>query len=106
MKIHFTFRKVDERSRAKLHQCFSGSKLNRLTRLLNHGNLEIADLDIRTEYFQKHNAFLMKLELKIKGYKLIGEETSHDIIKVFDLASEKLISRVRKIESLKHKKRI
>ena len=104
MKIHFTFRKVDEKSREKLEQCFYSSKLNRLTRLLNHADLELAILDIRVEYFIKHNAFLVKAEMNIKKCHLIGEEASHDIMKACDLAVNRLISQVRKVENIKHKK--
>jgi len=104
MKIHFTFRRVDKISRAKLEQCFSVQKFDRLTRLLNHGNLELADLDIRTEYFEKHNAFAIRIELKIKKNILIGEETSHDIIKAFDVSLNRVVGQLRKIKSLKRKK--
>ena len=104
MKIHFTFRKVDEKSKEKLEQCFYSSKLNRLTRLLNHADLELASLDIRAEYFQKHNAFSVKAEMNIKKNRLIGEEASHDIIKACDLAVNRLISQVRKVGSIKHKR--
>lgn len=104
MQIHFTFRKVDEKSKEKLERCFYSSKLNRLTRLLNHGNLELAILNIRSEYFKKHNAFSIKAELNIKKCRLMGEETSHDIIKACDLAMTRLTNQLRKAENIKHKK--
>jgi ribosome-associated translation inhibitor RaiA len=104
MQIHFTFRKVDEKSKEKLEKCFYSSKLKRLTRLLNHTDLELAILDIRAEYFAKHNAFSVKAEMNIKKRHFMGEEASHDIIKACDLALERLISQVRKAKNIKHKK--
>ena len=104
MQIHFTFRKVDDKSKEKLEQCFYSSKLNRLTRLLNHRDLESANLDIRAEYFKKHNAFSVQAEMNIKKSHLIGQEASHDIIKACGLALNRLMSQLRKVENIKHKK--
>lgn len=96
MKVHFTFRKIDENSKQKLEQCFYSNKLNRLTKLLNHSNLELADLDIKAEYFTKHNAFFVKIGLQIKKHNFVGEEASHDIMKACDLAMNRLMSQLKK----------
>lgn len=96
MQIHFIFRKVDSKAKEKLKKYLTAAKISRLTRLLRHGNLELVDFGISVEYFSKHNAFAAKLKLKIVKHSLIGEETSHDIIKAFDLALSRLISQLRK----------
>ncbi len=104
MNINFYFHKVNKADRDKLKNYFTEKKLSRLARLLQHGNFELADLRIHTEYFQRHNAFLVKLDLKIAKRGLIAEERSHSITKGFDLAFDRLISQLRKLESLKHDK--
>jgi len=104
MKIHFSFKNVDLKAKEVLQKYADEKKISRLTRLLQHGNLEVADLDIKTEYFTKHNAFDVKMSLKIKKDRLLGGETSHDIRKAFDFALNRVIAQLRKIENIKHKK--
>ena len=104
MTINFSFSRVDKNCKKMLEDYVTKEKLSRLTRLLQHGNFELADLKIRSEYFTKHNAFLVELDLKIAKNHLVAEERSHDITKGFDLAMDRLISQLRKLESLRHDK--
>ncbi len=104
MNIHFYFGKVAENCKKILGEYVTDRKINRLNRLLQHGNFELADLKISSEYFTRHNAFLIKLDLKIARKHLIAEEKSHDITKGFDSALDRLISQMRKTESIRHKK--
>ena len=104
MNISFYFQKTNKNRENKLRNYLTEKKLKRLTRLLRHGSLPLADLRVHTEYFQKHNAFLVKLSLKFAKYALVAEERSHDILKGLDLALDRLIDQLRKVESIKHDK--
>ena len=104
MNTRFYFQKISKIDREKLKKYFTEKKLNRLSRLLQHGNLELANLVVRTQYFQRHNAFEIKLNLSFAKKELIGEEKSHDLIRAFDLALDRLVNQLRKIESLRHDK--
>lgn len=103
MIIHFYFKKVTREDKEKLKNYLTDKKLKRLTRLLQHGNLELCNFFIQVEYFSHHNAFSVKLDLKIIEHKLFSEEKSHNLIKAFDLAFDSLINQLRKIENLTHK---
>ena len=78
--------------------------MSRLTRLLRHGNLELADLRILVEYFPHHNEISVRLTLSIKKRELMAEKRSRNIIESFDLALDNLISQLRKLESVMHDK--
>jgi len=104
MRINFYFQKVNKIDHEKLKNYLTEKKLSRLVRLLQHGNLELANLVVRTQYFQRHNAFDIKLNLSFAKKELIGKEKSHDLIRAFDLALDRLISQLRKIESVRHDK--
>mgnify|MGYP001605293142 CR=1 FL=1 len=105
MKLHFYFQKVDPNSKDSLEHYLDQAKVNRLTRLLQHGNLELADLDITVAYMAHHNAFDVKLDLKIAKKVLFAEDKSHDILKAFDLTFDRLINQLRKVENLRHDKK-
>ena len=104
MNINFSFSRVDKNCKETLKKYLTESKINRLNRYLQHGNFELANLRVFAEYFTKNNAFLVKLELNIKKTILVAEERSHDILKGLDLALDRLISQLRKIESKTHDK--
>ncbi len=104
MNINFSFNRVDKNCKKALEKYLTENKISRLERLLQHGNFELANLRVFTEYFVKNNAFLVKLKLNIKKTILVAEERSHDILKGLDLALDRLINQLRKIESKIHDK--
>ena len=104
MDISFYFQKVDKSEEKRLRDYLSEEKLSRLTRLLQHGNLELADLRILVEHFPHHNEISVKLTLNIKKRELVAEKRSRNIIESFDLALDNLISQLRKLENVMHDK--
>jgi len=103
MKTNFYFKnlqKADEQN----FQNYLEEKLNRISKLLEEKEEKIADLKANVEYFQKHNAFAVKLDLKIGTGNIIGEEQSHDLFKGIDLAIDRLIAQLRKIKELRKEK--
>jgi ribosomal subunit interface protein len=104
MKINYSFHDVDAQGKKELEIYVNQEKLQKLTRVLQHGNLEIAELDIRTEYQSHHNSYVMKMELKIPRHILVAEETAYDITAAFDSVIEKIVAQMRKIESIRHHK--
>ncbi len=104
MNISFYFQKVDKSCEEQLKNYLTEEKLSRLTRLLQHGNLELADLRILTEHFRHHNEISVKLTLNIKKRKLVAGKRSRNVIESFDIALDNLISQLRKLESVIHDK--
>ena len=104
MNISFYFQKVDKSCEEQLKNYLTEEKLSRLTCLLRHGNLELADLRILVEYFPHHNEISVKLTLSIKKRELMAEKRSRNIIESFDLVLDNLISQLRKLESVMHDK--
>lgn len=104
MKLHFSFRKTTDDCNTQLESYVTEKKLNRLTSLLGEGNLDLADLNIRMEYLLHHNSFMVKIDLKIARHFLVAEETSHSFKKAFDLALDKIVAQLRKVESIGHHK--
>ncbi|MFC1789411.1 HPF/RaiA family ribosome-associated protein [Patescibacteria group bacterium] len=98
MKISFYFQKFDESCKKELRDYLTEKKLNRLERLLHHGNLELAKFRVHAEYFPHHNAVLVKLTLSIKKHEFIAEKRTFNIIEAFDIAFDNLIIQVRKLE--------
>jgi ribosome-associated translation inhibitor RaiA len=104
MKIHTFFKNVDGTTKNCIDAYLNGKKMNRLTSLLRHGNFNVADLKINAEYFIKHNAFSIKFDLRIGKKRLISEEKTHNVKEAFEIAFDKLVNQLRKLESIKHDK--
>lgn len=104
MKINYYFKSINEASQKRLQIYFEDKKIPRIEKLLQHGNLEIALINVRAEYFLKHNAFSVEIELRFGKHRLIGTEKSHDSLKALDLSVDHLIAQLRKLENIIHKK--
>jgi ribosome-associated translation inhibitor RaiA len=104
MKINFSFHNTDAVCKDTLENYVTEVKLQSLTRILQHGNLDAAELDIRTEYMPHHNIFEIKINLEIPRHVLTAEESSHSVNEAFDLALGKIIAQMRKIEEIRHHK--
>ena len=104
MNIRFYFQEINKASKEQLEKHFSDKKLNRLTRLLQHGNLELAKFVLNAKYHRHHNIFIVRLGLKITKNDLEAEEKNYNLVKAFDLAFDRLIDQLRKLETIKHDK--
>jgi len=104
MNINFSFHNTDENCKAKAESYLTEEKLRSLTRLLQHGNFDLAALDIRVEYLEHHNNFLVKMDLKIAKHILVSEQDTHDLLEALDLALGKIVTQLRKIEAIRHHK--
>lgn len=104
MQTRFYFQKIDETNRGLLENYLSDKKLSRLTRLLQHGSLELAKLVVNVKYHQRHNTFIVRLGLKIIRHDLNAEEKSKNLLEAFDLALDDVIIQLRKIENQMHKR--
>lgn len=104
MNIHFSFQNFDEQQgKPRLEEYVNEKKLKSLVRLLKKSDLDLADLEIRAEYLTHHNSFLIKLNLKIAKRVLFAQEVKHSLTQTFDLALGKLVTQLRKVESVRHK---
>jgi ribosomal subunit interface protein len=103
MNIRFYFQQINKTDKEELEKYLDEEKLNRLTRLLNHGSLALAKFVLNAKYHKHHNIFVVRLGLGFAKNNFETEELSQDLIKAFDLAFDRLISQLRKLENLKHK---
>ncbi|MFH1036851.1 MAG: HPF/RaiA family ribosome-associated protein [Patescibacteria group bacterium] len=104
MKINFYFQQTDKTCEKQVNEYFTEEKLNRLTNLLHHGNLELAILDVRIEYFSHHNDYVAKLNMTVGKREFIGEKRGFSLIESLDIALDNLVSQLRKLESIRHDK--
>ena len=104
MQIHFSYQNVNPADKANLENYVTDKKLQSLIRLLRHGNFDLADLDTRVEYMSHHNNYEVKMDLKIKRHVLVSEVMAFSLTESFDLALEKIIAQLRKLESIRHHK--
>jgi ribosomal subunit interface protein len=104
MKINFSFSGTDATCKKTLESYVTEKKLQSLTRLLQHGNFDTAELDIRTEYRPHHNNFSVKIDLKIPRHILVSREGGYNVKEAFDLALDKIVVQMRKIEEIRHHK--
>ncbi len=103
MNIRFYFQEISKSGQEELEKYLGGKKLGRLTRLLQHGNLALAKFVLNAKYHKHHNIFAVRLGLKVARKNFEAEELSQSLIEAFDLAFDRLINQLRKLESLKHK---
>jgi len=102
MRICFLYHNfTGKECKPSLEEYANEKKLKSLTRLLEKNDLALADLAIRAEYLTHHNAFSVKLNLKIAEHLLLSQEVKHSLTQTFDLALEKLLSQLRKLENKK-----
>jgi ribosome-associated translation inhibitor RaiA len=91
MRIRFYFQEINKAGQEELEKYLSGKKLDRLTRLLQRGNLALAKFVLNAKYHRHHNIFTVRLGLAIAKNNLEAEEVSHDLIEAFNSAFNKLI---------------
>src|SRR3972149_7229985 len=104
MKINFSYHDVSSEDKIKLENYASAEKLQSLTRLLQHGNYDLAELDVRAVHMAHHNNYEVKMDLEVKKHVLVSEETAFNLTEAFDIALERIVVQLRKLESLKHDK--
>lgn len=104
MNTYFYFKKIRKNDEKRLKDYFEKEKARRLIKLLQHGNFELAEFKLRAEYFVRHNAFQVEVELSIGKRKLMSKEESHNPLKALDLAIDRQIAQLRKLESVMHDK--
>lgn len=107
MTRRFYFENIKESDKQLLEKYFQEKKLVRLAKLLQHGNWELAKFISNAKYHQRHNVFIVRLGLNFAGKNLRSEEKSQSsLLEAFDLALDRIINQLRKIESKKHKSRV
>ena len=104
MNTRFYFQNINLKTKEELKNYLIDKKVKRIAKLFPEKKLETLILETRSQYFKKHNAFSVKLKLKNDKIMILAEEKSHKIFKAIDLAVDRLISQIRKIENIKHKK--
>ncbi len=104
MNIRFYFQEINKVGQEELEKYLAGKKLDRLTRLLQHGNLALAKFVVNAKYHSHHNIFTVRLGLEIVKNNFEAEEVSHNLIEAFELAFNKLVYQLRKAEKSRHDK--
>lgn len=104
MNIRFYFQEVNKTGQEELEKHLAGKKLDRLIRLLQHGNMALAKFVVNAKYHKHHDIFAVRLGLEIAKNNFESEEVSHNLIEAFDLAFNRLSYQLRKAEKLRHDK--
>ncbi|MDD5433777.1 MAG: hypothetical protein PHE77_03965 [Candidatus Pacebacteria bacterium] len=96
MNIRYYFQNVNDDCKKGVEDFFSQKKIGQIEKLLSPQELELGLLTIRVEYFEKHNAFSVKMEMVCGKEVSLGQEQSHDVKKALDLATKRLVSQLKK----------
>jgi len=104
MNIIFYFQKVDEGCKKQAKDYFTEEKLGRITKLLRHGNLELAKLKVSVEYFSHHNEFFVELILNISRHEVLAEKRAFSLPQALEVSFDHLVLQLRKIENIRHDK--
>ena len=104
MNIRFYFQEINKAGQEELEKHLGEKKLDRLTRLFQYGNLELAKFVLNAKYHRYHNIFVVRLGLEIAKNNLEAEEVSQNLIEAFDLVFNKLAYQLRKAEKLRRDK--
>ena len=104
MNIRFYFQEINKAGQEELKKYLAGKKFNRLTHLLQHGNLALAKFVVNAKYHSHHNIFVVRLGLEIAKNNFESEEVSHNLIEAFELAFNKLVGQLRRVEKSRHDK--
>lgn len=102
MTTRFCFENIEEADKRLLEKYFQEKKLVRLEKLLQHGNLGLAKFISDAKYHQRHDAFIVRLGLNFGRNDLRAEDKGSTLFEAFDLAFDRVISQLRKIESKRH----
>lgn len=103
MLTSFYLKKADEASQELLRKHLTDKKQIRLTRLLRHGSLGVADFRVRVDNSAHRKKFFsVNLTLNIGKKKLVAEKRGMNLLEVFDLAFNKIIFQLRKLEGIRH----
>lgn len=95
MNIRYYFQHINEKCKKDIEEYFSVKKINQINRLIKKRDQELAQLTVRIEYFNRHNAFSAKIELAWGKEVLLGQEQSHDMLKALDFSIKRLISQLK-----------
>ena len=96
MNIRYYFQNVNNVCEKDVKDYFSAKKISQISRLLAKKNQDVAQLTIRIEYFERHNAFAAEAEMTVGKKQFVAKEQSHDVLKALDFSVKRLISQLKK----------
>ena len=105
MTTRFYFEKIKEADKRLLEKYFQEKKFIRLKKLLQHGNFELAKFVVNAKHHERRNTFIVRIGLNFAGENLRSEKNGHgSLLEAFDLAFDRIINQLRKVENKKHNK--
>ncbi len=99
METKFFFKHMLQQDQERLMEYFE-KKIPKLQKLLTHFSQDDIMLQVKGEYFKKHNAFNVEVVLKAAGTTINSNETSHSLTKAVDLAKDRLEMQIKKDTSV------
>lgn len=102
MTSRFYFENINASGKSALENYFQEKKMIRLEKLLQHGNFELAKFTANAKYHSRHALFVVRLGLNFAKHNLAAQDQGHALLEAFDLAFDRIVSQLRKVESRKH----
>ena len=99
MKIQYSFKNTQHWEEQRIQE-YAELKIRSIEKLLSHFQDDEANLSIRTERFDKNNAYQVEMSLEIPQKNFVGTEASHTIEKALDLAKDRLVKQLKKHEDV------
>lgn len=103
MKIQFSFKNTEHWEEQRIKE-YAELKIKSIEKLLSHLDDDEANLTIRSERFDKNNAYQVEMSLEIPTRNMIGKEASHTIEKAVDLSKDRLITQLRRYDEAQKNK--
>ena len=85
MKIQYTFKDMEPWEEVRVKE-YAEQKMRSLEKLLSRFQDDEVHLEVRSERYEKNNAYEVELAMEIPAKIMIGKEASHSIEKAIDLA--------------------
>ena len=98
MTVRFYFENIIKIDKENLQKYFREKKLSRLEKLLQRGSFELAKFVLNAKYHRHHHINIVRLGLNIGKKDFESEEKSNNLIEAVDLAFDRLINQLRKLE--------
>ena len=99
MKIQYTFKDMEPWEEVRVKE-YAEQKMRSLEKLLSRFQDDEVHLEVRSERYEKNNAYEVELAMEIPAKIMIGKEASHSIEKAIDLAKDRLLKQLRRHDEL------
>ena len=95
MNIRYYLRNINKECKMGIENYFASKKLPQVARLLKKEEQQIKQIVVTGEYFQKHNAFSVQIDIPLGKNLYSAQEQSHNVLKAIDFSVQRIIKQIK-----------